>query len=86
MCTGGGYGDVFRVNSVDVSQLADKGIVTEGDGSDKTREYVACGEIVDGHELRIVDPETKDVLADGCVGEIWSKVKALLRATGVKKN
>ncbi|MEU3012828.1 fatty acyl-AMP ligase [Nocardia asteroides] len=32
---------------------------------------VGCGRAADGLEIRIVDPETRDEVADGVTGEIW---------------
>lgn len=44
-------------------------MVTCGRGAE--RPVVACGRPVAGHELLIVDPETRAPLPDGEVGELW---------------
>ncbi len=37
----------------------------------RVREIVSCGRPIDGHEIRIVDPQTRVSLPNGQIGEIW---------------
>lgn len=62
MVTGGTKGAALRV----AGQLA-----VEGAEEGLCKNVVSCGSVIDGHELIIVDPETKRALAQGSVGEIW---------------
>lgn len=34
--------------------------------------YATSGFVAPGHDLKIVDPHTCDVLEDGCIGEVWA--------------
>jgi len=48
------------------------GLATLAEDTDRLRrDLVGCGESVPGQDLRIVDPKTRQALADGQVGEIW---------------
>ena len=47
-----------------------------------TRRLPSCGSAV-GCEIRIVDPETRAVVPDGRIGEIWVRAPGWPRATGV---
>ena len=58
--------------SVDAQALAENKIVL-ADNSEKTMRLVSNGVAPLDSTLAIVDPATKAVLADGLVGEIWSK-------------
>ena len=49
-------------------QLDGLGAATESDG---VTTAVSCGRVIAGHDLRIVDPETRQERAAGEVGEIW---------------
>ena len=42
----------------------------DGDNGESVR-VVACGRALPPHDLKIVDPETRRVLPEGAVGEIW---------------
>ena len=44
-----------------------------GPQEQRARELSECGEPVDGHVARIVDPESLHPLPDGAVGEVWLK-------------
>jgi acyl-CoA synthetase (AMP-forming)/AMP-acid ligase II/alkylation response protein AidB-like acyl-CoA dehydrogenase/acyl carrier protein len=56
---------------VDARALAN-GVAMPDDGSGApSRALVGCGFNAEGQELRIVDPETRQPLPDGSVGEIW---------------
>jgi len=46
--------------------------LAEANGATDAQVLVSCGETAPGHEVRIVDPETRLTLADGQVGEIWA--------------
>jgi thioester reductase-like protein len=39
--------------------------------ADQQLELVSCGKPLDGIHVRIVDPDTKDAVEDGGIGEIW---------------
>lgn len=43
----------------------------DGDSGERRRFAVSCGRVIDGHELKIVDPETCRECAAEAVGEIW---------------
>jgi acyl-CoA synthetase (AMP-forming)/AMP-acid ligase II len=53
---------------VDAAKLATREIEVQP-GSNM--EITSCGTVVKGHEVRIVDPDTKTALAGNRVGEIW---------------
>jgi 8-amino-7-oxononanoate synthase/acyl carrier protein len=38
---------------------------------DGSRELVACGRVLDGERVIIVDPETSEILSGNSIGEIW---------------
>ncbi|MEZ6188711.1 MAG: thioester reductase domain-containing protein [Planctomycetota bacterium] len=57
-----------RILSVDPDALAGGRVEATAGGG---KELVSCGTPLPGVELRIVDPETREVQADGRVGEIW---------------
>jgi acyl-CoA synthetase (AMP-forming)/AMP-acid ligase II len=59
--------DRARVLSVD-RELAEAGVLRPT--PDGSREVVSCG-VAAEYDVRIVDPATRDVRADGDVGEIW---------------
>ncbi|WP_284125098.1 fatty acyl-AMP ligase [Parerythrobacter aestuarii] len=40
-------------------------------GNTDTRRVVSCGPPPEGHSVEIVEPESKEILAEGFVGEIW---------------
>lgn len=47
------------------------GIATRVSGESGGTTLVSCGRVVEGHEIAIVDPESRSVIADDNVGEIW---------------
>lgn len=64
--------------AVDGPNLAD-GRVTEPESPDRHRSLVACGRTYPGHELAIVEPESRTRLANGRVGEIWLRGPSVAR-------
>lgn len=50
--------------------LLERGVLSEC-ASGAGRRLVGCGRAPSGSDIRIVDPETKQALADGEIGEIW---------------
>ena len=58
--------------------------LSEVGGDAAARELVSCGAAADGFEVRVVEPETLDVLPDGRVGEIWLKGDSI--TTGYWRN
>lgn len=38
---------------------------------DDARVLASCGKVIEGHAILVVDPESEDVLPEGCVGELW---------------
>jgi len=80
---GAGQGRPFHVVAVDPDRLA-RGAFhpvpagPDGEPPAGTREIVSCGRVVD-YDLRIVDPDTGRVRADGQVGEIWLRGPSVAR-------
>jgi acyl-CoA synthetase (AMP-forming)/AMP-acid ligase II/alkylation response protein AidB-like acyl-CoA dehydrogenase/acyl carrier protein len=71
ICTGGRPGVGPRYLQVDAEMLA-RGRGQPADVSTRRRHtLVSCGESVLGQDLRVVEPSSGTVLADGAVGEIW---------------
>jgi nonribosomal peptide synthetase protein BlmVI len=48
-----------------------RGLASPSDGADSVP-LVGCGQVVAGHELAIVDAESRQRLPDGRIGEIWA--------------
>lgn len=65
MISGGARGQAFRVRRRIVVEAAEAG--EQG----WARDVVSCGAVIAGHELLVVDPDTRQALADGGVGELW---------------
>ncbi|WNG61634.1 fatty acyl-AMP ligase [Archangium gephyra] len=56
---------------VDKEALKEDRVVPLPVGDANAAELVSCGESEEGYGLAIVDPESRDTLPDGRVGEIW---------------
>jgi acyl-CoA synthetase (AMP-forming)/AMP-acid ligase II len=54
----------------DLDQLA-AGVLTPVTGDRPARPIVSCGPPTDACQIRVVDPESRRLLADGHLGEIW---------------
>jgi acyl-CoA synthetase (AMP-forming)/AMP-acid ligase II len=64
------WGDELVIGRFDATQLESGRLVrAQGEG---TVEWVSCGRSTNDTVLRIVDPETLEVLPEGRVGEIWT--------------
>ena len=71
LVTGSQAGHGVRVLEVDGAELAAHRAVPASDTTEQRLKLVSCGFGVEGQTLTVVDPETRTVLSDGCVGEIW---------------
>ena len=60
------------INYFDRDKLADGEAVEVEKGSEKAVSFASNGQVVRPQAMTIVDPETKDELVDGLVGEIWT--------------
>jgi amino acid adenylation domain-containing protein len=71
MVTGGRKGAAPTSVSVDRRQLA-QGVVNACEGNDSQHlDVVDCGDSAGGHEMQIVNPQTRTRCLDGTIGEIW---------------
>ncbi len=70
MVSGGRTGAGATVQAVQRAGLG-QGVALPPVEGGESRELVACGEVVDGHELIVVDPSSRMAVTDGTVGEIW---------------
>ncbi|WP_454694302.1 amino acid adenylation domain-containing protein [Achromobacter aegrifaciens] len=64
---GGRRGGGMMVNRYDGEALAKRLAIARGDGA----ALVGCGSAASAHELRIADPVSGTVAAQGSIGEIW---------------
>ena len=67
------FGQLYRTLNADSERLQ-KGqlqIITPGNDAVATKELVGCGVPVDSMNFEIVDPQTRQRLSDGQIGEIW---------------
>ena len=62
MISGGAKGGALRVR---------RRIAADGVEDGVCRDVVCCGSIIDGHELIVVDRDTRLALGEGNIGEIW---------------
>jgi acyl-CoA synthetase (AMP-forming)/AMP-acid ligase II len=60
----------------DLDRLA-AGALTPATGDRPAREIVSCGPPSDACEVRVVEPETGQVLPDGRLGEIWLRGRSI---------
>ena len=60
------------INYFDRDKLADGEAVEVEKGSEKAVSFASNGQVVRPQAMTIVDPETKDEIVDGLVGEIWT--------------
>jgi acyl-CoA synthetase (AMP-forming)/AMP-acid ligase II len=79
VCAAGlGHPPRFTVADADRLALGELRPVPSGETHQGARELVGCGPVTD-FDLRIVDPSTRRVLADGRVGEIWLRGPSVAR-------
>ena len=69
MISGGRRGDGAIVRAVDEAAFQKSRVVDAAAGSG--RDLVACGRELDGEEIAIVDPATRERLPPDRIGEIW---------------
>jgi acyl-CoA synthetase (AMP-forming)/AMP-acid ligase II len=68
--SGGGSPAGVRTLNADVDALEQQRLVPAGPQV-RSRALVGCGGPAPGLEVRVVEPETREELPDGSVGEIW---------------
>ena len=56
---------------MDIRQLEKNYFRPVDNNGDESREFVSCGEILDGFSVAIVNPSTLHPGGDGEIGEIW---------------
>ena len=69
MVTAAGYATAPATQEVDAESLARK--VARPATGRPARVLVGCGTAIDGTEVRVVDPRTLAICAEGEIGEIW---------------
>jgi len=69
--SGGTREDGPTLLSVDKRELAENKLVIDDSANDSSVDVVSCGRALSPHSLKIVEPNTKEELPEGCVGEIW---------------
>jgi len=70
IAAGSGASAPPRLRTLDAARLATGKAVAASQGSPNARVYVACGEALPGHAIRIEDPVSRAERAEGDVGEI----------------
>ena len=68
--TSGGLGNKISVRTFDKQKLRERHIEETSAAEGEVVELVSSGELLAGVELRIVDPQTRETLPSGAVGEI----------------
>jgi acyl-CoA synthetase (AMP-forming)/AMP-acid ligase II len=66
----------LKTRRVDLDALA-RGEFAPAATGRAAREIVACGRPDASYDIRIVDPESREVLADGRLGEIWLRGRSV---------
>ncbi|MDH3716644.1 MAG: amino acid adenylation domain-containing protein, partial [Planctomycetota bacterium] len=66
-----------RVASFDTASLEQKRVTVSNSNNGTARRIVSCGMAIAGSELVIVDPDSRQVLTDGKIGEIWIRSPAV---------
>ncbi|ASI68652.1 non-ribosomal peptide synthetase [Diaphorobacter nitroreducens] len=66
--TGGRRGTGMVVSRFDTEALAKRKVAVDADGA----ALVGCGSVPSEHEVRIVDPQSGEIAAEGAIGEIWA--------------
>jgi acyl-CoA synthetase (AMP-forming)/AMP-acid ligase II len=59
------------IRSFDAAALRENRVVEAEPENPGTRRYVACGQPMQEHELRVVDPDSRQELPEDRVGELW---------------
>ncbi|MBY0370414.1 fatty acyl-AMP ligase [bacterium] len=73
MVSGGAKNEVPVVLPIDGERLEHEGlaVAAKTPGLKNERQLVGCGKEIAGHKVRIVEPTSHELCADGRVGEIW---------------
>ena len=71
MVAGGPVGRRMVARAVDAGALARHRIVDAASSDAGTRTIVGCGDVLRGHDVRVVHPETARECGAGEVGELW---------------
>lgn len=66
------------VDRLDLDRMEDEGIAAAPTGASRARDFVACGEPLPGHELRIVGTAGED-LAERRIGRVLTRSTSLMR-------
>lgn len=69
--TGGDAKKPPVIRSFDRSALVEQRVVPLEDADPKAHELVGCGQIIDGEEVLIVHPESRKLMPENEIGEIW---------------
>jgi acyl-CoA synthetase (AMP-forming)/AMP-acid ligase II len=78
MASGGRRDAPAPVRRFDAESL-EAGQARAAGGDARTRELVSCGSAVPGHRLVVVDPESRQPVGDGTIGEIWLRGPSVAR-------
>lgn len=70
--TGGTHGTGVVTDTISADALLG-GRVVRDPAQERQRELVNCGHAAPDHEVRIVDPDTLELLPDDATGEIWAR-------------
>ncbi|HEY8938868.1 MAG TPA: fatty acyl-AMP ligase [Cellvibrio sp.] len=82
--SGGIAPNVSRYLTVNREALKTRSVSVVAEHDPESQDIVCCGSPVDGHVIKIVDPETFEVLDENAVGEIWCAGPSI--AAGYWKN
>lgn len=66
------------VDRLDLARMEDEGIAVAPQGGGRARDFVACGEPLPGHELRILGPGGED-LGDRRIGRVLTRSSSLMQ-------
>lgn len=68
----GGHGDdKLNVISIDKKALADNKVVQVEDNDENKIDFVGNGLTDENHHLRVVNPDTREVMPEGEIGDVW---------------
>ncbi|WP_394838603.1 amino acid adenylation domain-containing protein [Pendulispora rubella] len=77
--TAGKPGRVSRTLWVDAEALGQGRLAVTDPAAPGAKELASCGTVVPSQELAIVDPDTRTPCADGSIGEVWVRGRAVTR-------